>query len=322
MTSKKTIMILATGGTIAGSGENGKTTGYNSGVIEAKELICAIPQLSELANIKVNQICNVNSDDITSNIWISLAKVINEMSTKVDGFVITHGTDTLEETAYFLNLVVKTDKPIVLTGSMRPSTSLSADGPMNLYEAVCVATDESSIGRGVLVVFADKIYTARDVIKCNTYNLMAISAGEMGSIGVVRDERVEFYGSSSKLHTINSEFDIRNVNVLPKVSVVYFNVDSDVRILKYAAEISEGLVIAGAGAGEFSKEYIEAISNIDIPVVISSRVNDGIISQSSLLCENTIAANNLPPQKAAVLLRLALTRYSDKENLVKLFSSY
>ena len=318
------IVVLATGGTIAGVGEAGKTAGYTPGTLTAEELLNAVPELAEVAQIEAIQICNVNSDDITAEIWLALANRINELAgdPAVKGFVITHGTDTMEETAYFLNLTVKTDKPVVLTGSMRPSTSISADGPMNLYEAVCVAASDEAVGKGVLIVFSDRIYAARSVTKTSTYNVMAISAGEMGAMGVVRDGTVFLYDSPSKAHTTGTEFDITGLSDLPKVSILYFSVDADPELLHFAAEHSDGLVIAGAGAGEFSEEWIEIISGLSIPVVISSRIDDGVITKDNLLCRNTVAANNLSPQKAAILLRLALTGEADQEYLEKLFLQY
>ncbi len=321
---KGKIVVLATGGTIAGVGEAGKTAGYKPGSLTAEELLAAVPQLSDVAEIEAIQVCNVNSDDITAEVWLELVHTINTMAEdpEVKGFVVTHGTDTMEETAYFLNLTVKTDKPVVLTGSMRPATSISADGPMNLYEAVCVAASEEAIGKGVLIVFSDRIYSARAVTKTSTYSVMAISAGETGDIGIVRDEKVYFYESPTKKHTVDSEFDVSGLNTLPKVSVLYFSVDADPELLKYAAEHADGIVIAGAGAGEFSEKWIGIIQELEIPVVISSRINDGVIIKDNLLCENTVAANNLSPQKAAILLRLALTGDTSQEKLEELFSGY
>lgn len=318
------IVVLATGGTIAGVGEDGKTTGYIPGFLTAGELLAAVPQLEGVAEIEALQICNVNSDDMTAGIWLTLAQAINDIAEdpEVKGFVVTHGTDTLEETAYFLNLTVRTDKPVVLTGSMRPATSISADGPMNLFESVCVAASDEAVGQGVLIVFSDRIYSARSVTKTSTYSVMAISAGETGDIGIVRDNHVFLYESPSKRHTVRSEFDVSGLDTLPRVSILYFAVDADPELLRFAAEHSDGLVIAGAGAGEFSKEWIEIINGLTIPVVISSRIDDGVITEDNLLCRNTIAANNLSPQKAAVLLRLALTKETDREKLAELFMQY
>ncbi len=325
MENRKTVVILATGGTIAATGKKGKETGYTSGALSVSTLIDAVPGLGELANIETEQICNVNSDDITSEIWIRLADAINRMSKddRIAGFVITHGTDTMEETAYFLNMTVKTDKPVVLTGSMRPSTAISADGPMNLYQSVCVAISEESRGKGVLVVFSNRIFSARSVKKMSTYNVMAISAGEAGCIGVIRDDKAVFHEAPVKKHTFDTEFSVKEGDRLPLVQILYFAVDSDPGILRYAVEHSEGIIIAGAGAGEYSQEYKEIISGLKIPVVISSRVNDGIITQDAVLCENTVASNNLSPQKAAILLRLALKDgIASKEELIRIFGSY
>lgn len=322
--TKPRIVILATGGTIAGVGDVGKTAGYEPGSLTAEDLIAAVPVLEDVAEIEAIQICNVNSDDITAEVWLQLASTINDLATNPDvaGFVITHGTDTMEETAYFLNLTVNTDKPVVITGSMRPSTSISADGPMNLYQAVCVAASEEAANHGVLVVFSDSIYSARSVTKTSTYHVTAIAAGEMGAIGVVRDGTVYFYETPAKRHTIQTEFDVSGLDALPKVSILYFAVDADPALLSYAAEHSDGLVIAGAGAGEFSEGYISVIESLEIPVVISSRIDDGIIIPENLLCGNTVAADNLSPQKAAILLRLALTKTKDQEQIQRMFSEY
>lgn len=322
--SGKKVVILATGGTIAGVGDKGKTAGYKPGSLTAEDLISAVPELEEVAAIEAIQVCNVNSDDITDQIWLELANTINELAEDPDvaGFVVTHGTDTMEETAYFLNLAVKTDKSVVLTGSMRPATSISADGPMNLYEAACVAASEEAVGKGVLAVFSDRIYSARSVTKTSTYHVTAIAAGEMGAIGVVRDGSVYLYESPEKLHTVSSQFDVSGLKELPKVSILYFAVDADTELLSYAAQHADGLVIAGAGAGEFSEGFKEVIEGLKIPVVISSRIDDGIILPENLLCSNTIAADNLSPQKAAILLRLALTRTTDKDELQNLFFQY
>ena len=322
--SRKKIVILATGGTIAGVGDTGNEDGYKPGTLTVEDLLSAVPEMADIAEYEAIQICNVNSDDVTDEIWIQLANTINEKAAdpEVDGFVITHGTDTMEETAYFLNLTVKTDKPVVLTGSMRPSTSISADGPMNFYEAACVAASDEAAGKGVLVVFSDRIYGARSVTKTSTYSVMAISAGEMGDLGVIRDRTLYLYEKPLKRHTTESEFDITGLTSLPKVSILYFFVGADPELLRYAAEHSDGLVIAGAGEGSFSELWIEIIKELQIPVVISSRIDDGVITKESLLCENTVSSDNLSPQKAAILLRLALTGDVNQERLEEMYSVY
>lgn len=319
-----TVVVLATGGTIAGVGEFGKSTVYSSGMITAEDLLAAIPQIRSVANVETVQVCNINSDDITAAHWIRITQLINLLSQdkNVAGFVITHGTDTMEETAYFLNLTVKTRKPVVLTGSMRPSTAFSADGPMNLYQAICVAANPISCGRGVMMVFSDIVYSARSVIKASSYSMTAMSGGTFGAIGIIRDGEVFFYEMTAKLHTVDTEFDVSDLETLPRVSIVSFHADADVRILSFAAAVSEGLVLAGAGAGEYSLLFKDEVERIGIPVVVSSRIEDGIITQKSLLCPTTVAANNLQPQKAAVLLRLALTKTKDHDELVRIFATY
>ena len=322
---KPKVIVIATGGTIAGVGDAGKATGYKPGSLTAEELLSAVPELADVAEIEAVQLCSVNSDDITAEIWLQLAGLINERAKDPDvkGFVITHGTDTMEETAYFLNLTVKTEKPVVMTGSMRPATSISADGPMNLFQAVCIAASGKAAGQGVLIVFADRIYPARGVTKTSTYNLMAISAGESGSVGIVRDDEVYLYETTTKRHTVGSDFDVSGLTALPKVSILYFSVDADPELVRFAAERSDGLVIAGAGAGEFSEGWIDVIGGLSIPVVISSRIDDGVITKGNLLCSGTVAADTLSPQKAAILLRLALAAGDvSTEHLEELFLEY
>ena len=236
---------------------------------------------------------------------------------------MTHGTDTLEESAYFLDLTVKTDKPVVLTGAMRPATSLSADGAMSLYQAVCAAADKKTVGLGVLCVFSDQIFSARAVGKSSTYQVTAISGGETGCLGVVRNDEVFYYQAPLRRHTMASEFDVSAISRLPKVEILYFYVDADPAMVEFAAARSDGLVIAGAGAGEFSKRFIDAIEGLSIPVIISSRTGGGVITRDSLLCKNTVSAGDLSPQKAAILLRLALTQgCSDRKQLKRMFSEY
>lgn len=324
ITQPNAVVVLATGGTIAGVGEYGKSTVYSSGMISGDDLVAAIPQIRSVANVETVQVCNINSDDITDQHWIRMARMINTLAQQnnVAGFVVTHGTDTMEETAYFLNLTVKTKKPVVLTGSMRPSTAFSADGPMNLYQSICVAANPMSCGRGVMMVFSDTVYSARSVVKSSTYSMTAMSGGTFGAIGIIRDGEVYFYETTAKRHTVDTEFDVSAIEKLPRVSIVFFHADADVRLLSFAAAVSEGVVLAGAGAGEYSLMYKDEIMRIGIPVVISSRIDDGIITQKSLMCPSTIAANTLQPQKAAVLLRLALTITKDHDELVRIFSTY
>src|SRR5436305_3038383 len=186
---KANIVILATGGTIAGAAATGTQAAYTSGAVTIDAMLDAVPGLKELANIKGEQISNVGSQDMTVEIMLSLAHRINTLLAQndVDGIVVTHGTDTMEETAYFLNLVVKSRKPVVIVGAMRPSTAISADGPINLYNAVILAGSDDAVGKGVLVVLNDQINGARDVTKTNTANTDTFRNWEFGFMGYMQD---------------------------------------------------------------------------------------------------------------------------------------
>lgn len=323
---KPTIVILATGGTIAGTGAPGKSTNYNPGQLSV-DTLAKVAELNDLANIKGEQICNINSDDITSEIWLKIAKRINLLSQdpSIYGFVVTHGTDTLDETAFFLNLTVKTDKPVVITGSMRPSTAISADGPLNLHQAVALSASKKAKGKGVLAVISDRIYGARNLRKISTFNVNAFSEGDYGCLGYIIDDNILFMHHTDKLHTLNSEFDISNLNTLPKVAVVYFNVDSDSSIIDYYANKGyKGLVIAGAGSGEYSKAWDDAIKRHKHMVFVrSTRVSGGYVSDNDHFDgPNVIGGHDLQPQKAAVLLRLALAKTHNINKIKKIFRLY
>ena len=357
----KNIVILATGGTIAGAGEQGKDIGYKSGALEAQTLIDAVPGLKTVANIRVEQVCNINSDDISSEIWMTLARRIKELSkcADVDGFVVMHGTDTMEETAFFLDLTLGTQeqtaaKPVVLTGSMRPATAKEPDGPANLLFAVqsavrlssslatCHAREgghlpfvDSTESSAVYVAFAGKLMDARTVQKVHANELDAFAEVHDSSVILSQGEGscdCHPERSSSDLssrtpfrdHHLVPIFDVSPLRSLPKVAVLYFNADADAELVRFAAERSAGLVIAGAGAGEFSQSWAAAIAEVvakEIPVVISTRINRGCIVPGQLLVPGTIAAYNLPPAKAAVLLRLTLTVTNDVQEIQKIFAS-
>lgn len=318
----KNIVILATGGTIAGAGEQGKNIGYKSGSIDARTLIEAIPELNGLANIRVEQVCNINSDDITSEIWISLMRRITELSQRddVDGFVLMHGTDTMEETSFFLSLTLgaagaNVKKPVVLTGSMRPATSAEPDGPANLLFAVECAADVHEIAKNgaardvpVYVAFAGKLMDAMTVQKVHANDLDAFA--EVKTILLPEPSRLNVPG-----------LDVLALYSLPRVSVLYFNADADAGLVRFAAERSAGLVVAGAGAGEFSCEWADELARVNIPVVVSSRINRGCVVPEQLLVPGTIASYGLPPAKAAVLLRLALTVTNDATEIQRIFAA-
>src|SRR5277367_4451172 len=207
------VVILATGGTIAGAASTGTQASYTSGAVTIDAMLAAVPGIRDLANIKGEQISNVGSQDITLDIMLTLAKRINVLLAQndVDGIVVTHGTDTMEETAYFLNLVVKSEKPVVLVGSMRPSTAVSADGPLNLFNAVGVATDPNAAGRGVLVVMNDWIHAAHSLTKTSTTAVQTFMSPLRGLVGVCNYGKNDFFNTPPWKHTTGSEFDISNV---------------------------------------------------------------------------------------------------------------
>src|SRR6185503_10770747 len=224
---KPNIVILATGGTIAGAAASGTQAGYKSGAVTIDAMIAAVPGISDMANIKGEQISNVGSQDMSFDIMLKVAKRINELMPKsdADGFVITHGTDTMEETAFFLNLVVKGDKPVVMVGSMRPSTAVSADGPLNLYNAVGVAVDPNARGRGVLVVMNDMIHGAHSLTKTSTTAIQTFLSPLRGLVGVANYGKNDWYNNPPWKHTTQSQFDISNVTKLPRVDIVFGDVD-------------------------------------------------------------------------------------------------
>lgn len=329
---KPNIMILATGGTIAGEAKSElATTGYKAGSVGVGDLVQAVPELQNLAHISTEQIANIDSSNMTDAIWLKLAKRINTLlgESKIDGIVITHGTDTMEETAYFLNLVIKSDKPIVLTGAMRPSTAMSADGPKNLYNALALASDKQAKGKGVMVVMNDKIYAAREVAKTHTLNVDAFNSPNSGEMGYIIDGKIHWNALSKRLHAKQSPFDITGLEQLPKVDIVYTyaNDGSKVAIKAFLESGTKGLVVAGSGAGSIhqnQKDYlIELLEKHQIIVVKSSRTGAGIVPLSQEeKAQGFISAGNLNPQKARVLLMLALTKTQVIDKIAQYFEEF
>jgi L-asparaginase len=312
--ARRNVMILATGGTIAGSGEAGGH-GYTSGQFKVEDLIAAVPNLDKLAMLRGEQVANVGSQDMNDKIWLQLAKRTNELLERkdVDAIVITHGTDTMEETAYFLNLVVKSDKPVVLVGSMRPATAISADGPANLYDAVETAADPGARGRGVLVVMNDQIFNARDLVKMNTTSLDTFASPDRGPSGFIGSKKVMWYEQSDKRHTSKSEFSVTDRNALPRVDIIYAHANMDDTMIKAALQAgAKGLVIAGVGDGNMSKAALDALkaaAKQGIVVVRSTRLPEGVVLRNAEVNDDEsgfVASGELNPGKSRVLTQLAL----------------
>lgn len=328
--NKANVVILATGGTIAGAAATGTQAGYTSGAVTIDTMIAGVPGITDLANIKGEQISNVGSQDMTFDIMLKLAKRINELakSPGVDGFVITHGTDTMEDTAFFLNLTVKTDKPVVMVGSMRPSTAVSADGPLNLYNAVGVAADPKAAGRGVLVVMNDWIQGAHSLTKTSTTAVQTFMSPLRGLVGTANYGKNDYFTSPEWKHTTQSEFDITGVTTLPRVDIIYASADMSPDLIDCAAASAKGIVIAGVGNGNINKSSVTAASNAakkGVVVVRSSRVATGSVGRNVEPNDDElgfIASDELNPQKARILLTLALLNKRTPEQIQQLFYTY
>jgi L-asparaginase len=329
--AKPNIVILATGGTIAGSAESQTQAGYTSGQVGVDVLINAVPQIQDIANISGEQVANVGSQDMSDAIWLTLAERINTLLAKsdVDGIVITHGTDTIEETSYFLNLVINSDKPVVMTAAMRPSTALSADGPLNIYNAVAVAADKNAGKRGVLVVANDDIHGARSFTKTSTNDVQTFKSIEYGLIGVSLYGENRWFRAPFRQHTSGSAFSVKGVKKLPRVDVIYITADVSPDLITAAVNNgAKGIVTAGVGNGNMTgpaQEAVKAAVKKGVVVVRSSRVTSGAVGRNVEVNDDevgTVASAELNPARARVLLKLALLKTSDPQKIQQYFYNY
>ena len=333
--AKPIVYVLSTGGTIAGAGSSSTDlSNYKPGSILGEQLVKAVPQISQIADVRVEQIVNVNSSDITIENWLTLAKRINAIlkeTPAVAGFVITSGTNTLEETSYFLNLTVRSDTPVVLVGAMRPATAMSADGPLNLLNAVRTAIAPESRGKGGLIVLNDEINAARDTTKTNTLRVETFRAPELGILGYIDEDKVSFYRATTKRHTAQSEFDVANLTSLPKVSILYSYIEPDAALIQAAIKGgAKGIVFAGTGNGAlsvFEETVLKEVATMPVatrPVLVrSSRVGNGrVIATAEYDALGIVPGDTLSPQKARILLMLALTKTADLKELRRIFSEY
>ena len=329
------VWVLSTGGTISGQGGSSTSLAeYKSGSLLGEQLVAGVPEIKQVASVKVEQIVNVSSTDITIDNWLTIANRINAIfrdDPKVAGVVITHGTNTLEETAYFLNLTVKSDRPVILVGSMRPASAISADGPLNLLNAIRTAVSPDARGKGVLAVLNDEINGARDVTKTNTYRVETFRAPELGLLGYVDADKVSFYRSSTKRHTVRSEFDVSQLKELPKVDIVYSYIQPSLAMARaLVADGVRGIVFAGTGAGLLSTNERAALRTFrDLPantqpvLVRSNRTGNGrVVALDEYDKLGMIPADTLNPQKARVLLMLALTKTQDLKEIRRMFDEY
>ena len=325
------VRILATGGTIAGFGPSETDPAYKPGDLAIDALIRAVPRLGALAQVSGEQVAQIGSQDMSDALWLRLAARVNALlaADEADAVVVTHGTDTMEETAYFLHLVVKSDRPVVLTGAMRPPTSLSADGPLNLYNAVAVAADPDSVGRGTIVVLNDDIHSGRDVTKSNTTDVQAFVSHGPGLLGTASYGRIRYFRRPSRLHTTASEFSVADLSALPRVDVLYAHANMPVDLIEASVSLgAQGLVVAGMGNGNPTATAAAALADVarrGVVVVRSTRVVSGDVTRNAEVDDDAlgfVAADQLNPQKARVLLQLCLTKTKDRAAIQDAFYRY
>ena len=330
LVAKPKIRIIATGGTIAGVSATSASSAYTAGQVGIQTLIDAVPQILQLADISGEQLVNIGSQDMNDEVWLKLAKRINVLLNEegYDGIVITHGTDTMEETAYFLNLTVKSDKPVILAGSMRPSNAISADGPANLY-AVAAAVSPACKGMGVLCCMNNQLLDAKTVIKTHTIDCDTFEGGPSGIIGYIYNGEAHILQAPMNKHTKESEFDVTKLDKLPKVGIVYGYANaSPLPMQAFVDAKFDGIVLAGVGDGNFYKDVFEVAvkaQNQGIQIVRSSRCPTGPTCLNSEVDDakyHFVAALDLNPQKARVLLMLALTKTHNWQEIQEFFMKY
>ncbi len=329
---KANVVILATGGTIAGAGASAANSAtYQAAKVPVDKLLASVPELGNLANVRGEQVFQIASESITNDNLVKLAKRVSALSKQadVDGIVITHGTDTLEETAFFLTLTVHTSKPIVVVGSMRPGTALSADGALNLYDAVATAASPTSAGKGVLVTMNDEILSGRDVTKTVNIRPDAFKS-PWGDLGMVVEGQTHWFRAPVKRHTMNSEFDIDQIDTLPAVEIAYgYGNASPTAPQALAAAGAKAIVHAGTGNGSVSSAVVPALRELrakGVHIVRSSRVvGGGFVIRNAEQPDDQydwVAAHDLNPQKARLLTALALTKTQDAKAIQRIFLEY
>ena len=331
LAAKPKVVVLATGGTIAGAQAEGQDAGYKSGSFQVEDLIKAVPRLTELAEMSGEQIVNIGSQDMNNEVWLKLARRVNEVLAQPDvaAAIITHGTDTMEETGYFLSLVTRSSKPVVLVGSMRPATATGADGPANLYNAVAAAVHPGAKGRGVLLVINDEIHYPREATKTNTTQLDTFKSPNRGKAGMTNAGRVYWYDALATKHTAASRFNVDGLKELPRVDIFYAYANAGREYVDQCVALGcKGIVLAGVGDGNATQAMVAGLQDAmrkGVAVVRSSRTNSGITDRNVELNDDelgSIASMELNPQKARVLLMLGLSQTRDAKQLQQLFYEY
>jgi len=328
------VHVIGTGGSISCISESRTEFidyNYADRHFTIDEMLARLPEIGGIASVRAEQFTNVYGGEVSPAHWLVLARRINEIFRTIPataGIAITHGTSTLEETAYFLNLTVQAPRPVVITGAMRPMTALSNDAELNLLDCVRVAACTSAAGRGVLVVLNNQIQGARDVTKSSTSRLDTFKSADLGFFGYAdSDGQVVFYRATTKRHTHGSEFDVDKIDVLPRVDIAFAYSGADGTTIEALARAGcAGLVAAGLGSGGAPRAYLDALSAVresDIPVVIASQAGSGrVMGRRGFLERGFIVADNLQPRKARILLTLALTCTQDPKQIQRIMNEY
>lgn len=326
--AKPKIALLATGGTIAGAGQSSTSAQYTAAVVPVTQLIADVPEISAIADIHGEQICQLASQAMTPEMWVKIGKQTQAQLDKeaIVGAVITHGTDTMEETAYFLDLTLQTTKPVVFVGAMRPGTALGADGAANLYAAVKTVITPDSANRGVMVLMNDTVFSAREVTKRHPFKPSAFEAPNTGPIGDFHDNAPHYLSRSERKEP--SPFSIHKLSTLPGVTIVYGYAGSSASQVRAAVqEGARGIVVAGVGNGNLNPDTEKALiaaRQDGIVVVRSSRLGSGRVTKEAEVDDakyGFIVGGSLNPQKARVLLMLALTQTVDLERIQGYFDT-
>jgi L-asparaginase len=307
--------------------------GYKAGSFSVEDLIAAVPHLGDLADLSGEQVANIGSQTMNHDVWLKLAKRVNEVlaDKDTDGVVITHGTDTMEETAYFLSLVVHSDKPVVLVGSMRPATAVSADGPANLYNAVALAGNPQARGLGPLVVLNDEIHYAREAQKMNSTALNTFQSPNRGRAGVMNVGMIHLFSKNTTRHTTNSEFSVdgKSVSDLPRVEIIYSYANLGPEMVNFLVKDGvKGIVLAGVGDGNSTDAVIAALAEAakkGVVVCRATRTGSGLVVRNVEVDDDKmgfITSMELSPQKARILLMLGLMKTDDTKKLQQYFMEY
>jgi len=327
----RNVVVLATGGTIAGAGASAMNSAtYSAAKVPVDKLLAGLPELSKVAQVRGEQVFQIASESFTNDNLLVLAKRVSALvkQADVDGVVVTHGTDTLAETAYFLSLTVHTNKPIVVVGSMRPGTALSADGALNLLNAVSVAAAKDAEGKGVVVTMNDEIQTARDVNKDVNIKTNAFQS-QWGPLGMVVEGKNYWFRAPVKRHTMQSEFNIDSISSLPAVEVVYsYGSVPRTAIDAFVGTGAKAIVHAGTGNGSVADRIVPALQEArskGVQVIRSSRVPYGFVLRNAEQPDDKydwVVAHDLRPEKARLLAALALTKTNDPKEIQRIFWEY